>query len=60
MFAGIDGAVHLAEECSNAAKAVPKALLSTMVIGFTLGLGFALAMLYSLTDFARVVEDLTG
>ncbi|KAK1767913.1 amino acid/polyamine transporter I [Phialemonium atrogriseum] len=60
IYAGIDGAVHLAEEVSNAAQAVPRALLSTIVIGFTTAFAFALAMLYSLSDFDKVVEDPTG
>lgn len=60
IFAGLDGAVHLAEEVTNAAQAVPRALLSTIVIGFITALTFAIAMLYSLTDFDSVLKDITG
>lgn len=60
MFAGIDGAVHLAEEVADAAKFVPRALMSTVVIGFVTAFGFSLSMLYSLNDFDKVVNSLTG
>lgn len=60
IYAGIDGAVHLAEEASNAAQAVPRALLSTIIIGFLTAFPFALGMLYSLSDFDTIVEDVTG
>ncbi|KAM0558016.1 hypothetical protein ACHAPJ_005183 [Fusarium lateritium] len=60
MFAGIDGAVHLAEEVTDAAKTVPRALLSTIAIGFVTAFAFSLAMLYSLNDFDKVLENATG
>lgn len=60
IFAGIDGAVHLAEECSNAVTAVPRALFSTITIGFVTAFAFGIAMLYSLTDLNKVIEDATG
>lgn len=60
MYAGIDGAIHLAEECTNASKTVPKALFSTICVGFVTAFPFAIAMLYTLTDFAKVTEDATG
>ncbi|KAF4972493.1 hypothetical protein FSARC_965 [Fusarium sarcochroum] len=60
MFAGIDGAVHLAEEVTDAAKTVPRALMSTIAIGFTTAFAFPLAMLYSLDDFDKVLENATG
>lgn len=60
MFAGIDGAVHMAEEVADAAKCVPRALMSTVVIGFVSAFAFSLSMLYSLTDIDQVVNSLTG
>ncbi|KAF5549070.1 amino acid polyamine transporter I [Fusarium mexicanum] len=60
MFAGIDGAVHLAEEVTNASRTVPQALMSTIVIGFVTAFAFTLAMLYSLTNFDQVLENTTG
>ncbi|KAI9927590.1 hypothetical protein MW887_003209 [Aspergillus wentii] len=59
IYAGIDGAIHLAEECSNASRAVPFALMSTAIIGFATSFAFVIAMLYSLTDMNAVVESAT-
>ncbi|KAL4889988.1 putative choline transporter [Aspergillus ambiguus] len=55
IYAGIDGAVHLAEECSNASTAVPYALMSTVIIGFATSLPFVVAMLYTVTDLNSVI-----
>lgn len=60
MFAGIDGAVHLAEEVTDATRTVPRALFSTIIIGFVTAFPFAVAMLYTINDFDKVLEDLTG
>lgn len=60
LYAGLDGAVHLAEEVTNASQAIPRALFSTIVIGFITAFPFAVAMLYTLTDFDKVVQDATG
>lgn len=60
IYAGIDGAIHLAEECGNATTAVPYALTSTLLIGFTTSFAFVIAMLYSLTDMNAVIKTTTG
>ncbi|KID85312.1 Amino acid/polyamine transporter I [Metarhizium guizhouense ARSEF 977] len=60
MYAGLDGAVHLAEECAHASKTVPRALFSTIVVGFVVAFAFGLAMLYTLTDFRQVLDNITG
>ena len=60
MFAGLDGAMHLAEECTDASRTVPRALFSTITVGFVTAFAFVIAMLYSLTDFNKVLENLTG
>ncbi|OJJ07695.1 hypothetical protein ASPVEDRAFT_56994 [Aspergillus versicolor CBS 583.65] len=60
MYAGIDGAIHLAEECTDATTTVPRALFSSIVIGFFTAFPFVIAMLYCLTDIDKVMEDLTG
>ena len=57
IYSGLDGAIHLAEECTNAATAVPRALVSTVVIGFVTALGFAVAMTYSYSDFDAVLAS---
>lgn len=60
MYAGIDGAIHLAEECKNAAVVVPRALMSTIVIGFITSFIFSIVMMYCTTDLEAVVTTATG
>lgn len=57
IYSGLDGAIHLAEECTNAVTAVPRALVSTVVIGFVTALAFAVAMTYSYSDFDAVLAS---
>ena len=59
IYGGIDGALHLAEEAKNARTAVPLALLSTITIGLATALAFAVAMLYSISDFQAVRDTPT-
>lgn len=60
MYAGIDGAIHLAEECKQPARVVPRALISTLVIGFVTSFVFAVSMTYSISDFDAVLATPTG
>ncbi|CAG7949885.1 unnamed protein product [Penicillium nalgiovense] len=60
MYAGIDGALHLAEECKNASTVVPRALMSTLLIGFVSSFTFMVAMLYCTSDLDAVVASATG
>lgn len=60
MYAGIDGALHLAEECQNAATVVPRALMSTVFIGFVTSLALMVAMLYCTSDLSAAVSTSTG
>lgn len=55
IYSGLDGAIHLAEECTNATTSIPRALVSTVVIGFATALGFGIAMCYSYNDFDAVL-----
>ncbi|EUC27995.1 hypothetical protein COCCADRAFT_9547 [Bipolaris zeicola 26-R-13] len=60
MYAGIDGAVHLAEECKNPGVVVPRALMSTVSIGFVTSFIFAIIMMYCTSDLEAVVTTATG
>jgi choline transport protein len=60
MYAGLDGAIHLAEDCANAAVAVPRAIISVIGIGFITTLLFIIAMIYSISDFEAVATTPTG
>lgn len=52
-MSGFDSPFHLAEECSNAQIATPRAIVLTASVGGILGFVFQLAMAYTIVD----VED---
>ncbi|KAG9662728.1 amino acid transporter, partial [Aureobasidium melanogenum] len=56
IFAGLDASLHLAEECTEPEKTVPKALCTTVVIGFVTGFVFAIAMCYGIRDIDELVS----
>src|ERR1700712_1360612 len=60
MYAGIDGAIHLAEECRNPGRVVPRAIVSTLSIGFVTSFMFAVVMTYCIQDFDAVISTSTG
>ena len=57
MYIGIDGAVHLAEDARNAATAVPRALVATLLIGFVTTLPFIVVMFYCISDTTEVLQS---
>ena len=59
-FGGLDGAVHLAEDCFEPAKTVPRALCYSLVIGFVTAFFFAVAMLYCVKDIEAAIDSRTG
>lgn len=60
MYSGLDGAIHLAEDCINASTAVPQALMATIVIGFVTTFAFVVAMFYCISDFDAVLGTPTA
>ncbi|KAM0463012.1 hypothetical protein ACHAPV_003137 [Trichoderma viride] len=58
MFGGLDATLHLAEETLDPARTVPKALMSTIGIGFFSGLVFSVAMAYCLPSLDTLANDL--
>jgi choline transport protein len=50
IWSGLDGAVHIAEDCLNPARVVPLALFSSIGIGFVTAFSFSVALLYSVQD----------
>jgi len=60
MYSGLDGAIHLAEDCINASTAVPMALVATIVIGFVTTFPFLVAMFYCINDFDAVLGTPTN
>ena len=60
MYAGLDGAVHLCEECRDPARVVPKAIISTVCIGFVTTMVFTVSMIYCISDFESLLSSTTG
>jgi choline transport protein len=56
MFSGLDASLHLAEECTEPEKTIPRALMSTVVIGFVTSLVFTVAMCYGIKDLDALVS----
>ncbi|PNP52637.1 hypothetical protein THARTR1_06802 [Trichoderma harzianum] len=57
MFGGLDSALHLAEETLDASRTVPKALMSTIGIGFFSGFVFSVAMTYCIPSLDMFAND---
>lgn len=56
MYAGLDATLHLAEECAEPRKVVPRALMSTVSIGFVTAFVFTIAMCYSIVDLDAMLN----
>lgn len=59
-FVGADASVHLAEEVSNAALNIPRAILSAMLINGAVGFAMIVTILYCLNDIEGVLNTPTG
>ncbi|KAG7881636.1 hypothetical protein KL905_000878 [Ogataea polymorpha] len=59
-MSGFDSPFHLAEECSNAQLATPRAIVLTASVGGVLGFVFQLAMAYTIVDVDDAVNDELG
>ncbi|KAF2774303.1 amino acid transporter [Teratosphaeria nubilosa] len=59
-FVGADASVHLAEEVSNAAINIPRAILGAMLINGAVGFAMMVTILYCLGDINKVAETVTG
>ena len=59
-FAGLDGAIYLAEDCFNSAKTVPRAICYSLSVGFVTAFFFTVSMLYSLKDVQMALDTPSG
>ncbi|QPG76314.1 hypothetical protein FOA43_003700 [Brettanomyces nanus] len=59
-MSGFDSPFHLAEECSNAQLATPRAIVLTASVGGVLGFVFQLALAYTIVDIDEAVNDELG
>lgn len=58
-FTGYDGACHMAEEIEDAEYAVPKALITSIVLNGALGFGILIALLFSMGDLQSALSTPT-
>lgn len=56
-MSGFDSPFHLAEECSNAQVATPRAIVLTAFTGGLLGFAFQLGMAYTIVDVKAAVNN---
>jgi choline transport protein len=59
-FTGYDGACHMSEEIEHAETVVPRALIASVALNGALGLGFLLALLFSMGDLQSALDTPTG
>ncbi|KAF2403109.1 amino acid transporter [Trichodelitschia bisporula] len=59
-FVGADASVHMAEEVSNAAVNIPRAICAAMIVNGLIGFAMMVTTLYSLGDVDSVLDTKTG
>lgn len=59
-FGGMDGATHLAEESRNPRTDIPKAIIGTVIIGFTTALIYSISMFFCIGDLDSILSTNTG
>ncbi|KAB8070544.1 amino acid/polyamine transporter I [Aspergillus leporis] len=60
MLSGLDATLHLAEECLQPERIVPKAVVITVIVGFLTAFPFSVAILYSYKDIELSLSSPTG
>jgi choline transport protein len=55
MYNGLDAAMHMAEECSNAEKVVPRTMMGAIGIGFITGFAYTVAQVYAISDMEEIL-----
>ncbi|KAL2817428.1 amino acid/polyamine transporter I [Aspergillus cavernicola] len=60
MLSGLDATLHLAEECLEPERVVPKAILATVLVGFLTAFPFSIGIIYSTSDVAESLSTKTG
>lgn len=60
MLSGLDATLHLAEECLEPERIVPRAVMVTVTVGFLTAFPFAVAIIYSVKNVGESLETATG
>ncbi|KAH7183977.1 amino acid/polyamine transporter I [Fusarium oxysporum] len=59
-FVGVDCSFHMCEEVKNPSVAVPRSIMTSIVINGSMGLAIIIAMLYGATDIDKAISSATG
>ncbi|KAG7404176.1 Choline transport protein [Fusarium oxysporum f. sp. rapae] len=59
-FVGVDCSFHMCEEVKNPSVAVPRSIMTSIVINGSMGLAIVIAMLYGATDIDKAINSATG
>ncbi|KAK5461301.1 hypothetical protein LTS15_003364 [Exophiala xenobiotica] len=59
-FPCLDAATHLAEECAKPERAIPIAIMGTVVIGFITSFAYVVGMFFSVRDLSSLSTTATG
>jgi choline transport protein len=57
VYAGLDGAVHIAEEVLNPKKVIPLTLLATVGMAFVTGFAISIALAYTVQDLTAAASS---
>ncbi|KAF9884821.1 hypothetical protein FE257_001237 [Aspergillus nanangensis] len=60
MMSGLDATLHLAEECLEPERIVPKAVMVTVFVGFLTAFPFAVGIIYSVANVEQSLDSPTG
>ncbi|KAL3473351.1 amino acid/polyamine transporter I [Aspergillus californicus] len=60
MLSGLDASLHLAEDCLEPERVVPKSVLVTVLVGFLTAFPFSIGIIYSTANVADSLTTKTG
>lgn len=60
MLSGLDATLHLAEECLDPERVVPKALMATVIVGFLTAFPFSIGIIYSYRNVGESLSTSTA
>ncbi|OJD11807.1 hypothetical protein AJ78_07489 [Emergomyces pasteurianus Ep9510] len=55
IYIGLDAAMHMAEECQEPERVVPRTIMAAVGIGFTTAFAYAVTQLYALSDINYIL-----
>ena len=56
MYVGLDASMHIAEECKEPSRAVPRAMVTAVLIGCVTAFAYTIVQLYALSDIEAIMN----